>query len=105
MATFVYDAENANFDQHTVSVGNTETAFPTPTNSVQPGQIYVQAPSTNTLSVVIGFTGVTSDLAHGGIELAKGVGILLPVNTWSKLKCIAGDTNQKLLVNYLSTAQ
>lgn len=102
MAQPVVEVSEKNFDQFIVSVGNgVVTAFPTPTNGVQPEFIFVQAPTTNTVSVVVGESTILANLSAGGFEFPPGANFTLPVNVASELKCIAGAASQKLLVTYI----
>ena len=51
----------------------------------------------NTLSVFLGNQHVTADQGgRGGMPLAPGESITLPITTASRLYVIAADTNQKL---------
>lgn len=73
------------------------------TDSVKtPEQIFVQAPSTNTGKITIGFQGVTAGGA--GIELVAGANTILPSHTGTEWYIIANSAGQVLNVIYSSGA-
>lgn len=92
-------------DQQTLTVGVAEASFPSVSSgfgATQPEAIFVQAPSTNTVSVVIGKTGILSNLTNGGFEIIPGGNMTLPFNKDELLKAIASAAAQKLLITYLA---
>jgi hypothetical protein len=70
----------------------------------QPEQIFVQALSSNTGKITIGFSsGVTAGGA--GIELVAGANTVLPSHKVSDYYVIADGSNQKLNIIYSSGAE
>lgn len=67
-----------------------------------PEQIFVQAPSTNTGKITIGFSGVTAGGA--GIELVAGANTVLPSHTSADWYVIANSAGQTLNIVYSSGA-
>lgn len=88
------------------TVGGTAAAL-TPlalTDSVKtPEQIFVQAPSTNTGRITIGFVGVTAGGA--GIELAAGANTVLPSHNVADWYVIASAAGQALNIIYSCGAE
>lgn len=91
-----------NLDIHQLSVTTTESALPAFTvDGPIKGRcesIFVQALSTNTGTITLNATGVTSGAA--GIELAAGSNVVLPCNDRSFWYAIASTGTQKLNVIY-----
>lgn len=93
------------FEQHVLTVGNVEVAFPTCIKYGevgQPEQIFVQTPTSNTVPIYIGKTGVKSDLTTGAFEIPIGADTVLPVFNENQLRAISSAPNQKLLVTYMA---
>lgn len=68
-----------------------------------PEQIFVQAPSTNTGKITIGFSGVTDGGA--GIELTAGANTVLPSHNVADWYVIASTAGQKLNIIYSCGAE
>jgi hypothetical protein len=105
MALGTVELMEDNVDFNLLSVGVAEVAFPAPFENNQPRQIHVQAPTTNTASVIVGKAGVLADLSQGGWEFPPGGNFILPFNAYSQLKAISSMAAQNLLVNYVWGAQ
>jgi hypothetical protein len=91
--------KNVQFSQ--LTVGTTEVAFPAVNATVvKPENIFVQAPTTNTGNITIGYTGLSSGGA--GIQLAPGANMNLPLLDTSVLYAIASGAGQALNVSYQS---
>lgn len=74
------------------------------TDSVKtPEQIFVQAPSTNTGRITIGFSGVTAGGA--GIELTAGANTVLPSHNVADWYVIASGAGQLLNIIYSCGAE
>lgn len=74
------------------------------TDSVKtPEQIFVQAPSTNTGRITIGFSGVTAGGA--GIELTAGANTVLPSHNVADWYVIASAAGQALNIIYSCGAE
>lgn len=69
----------------------------------RPEQIFVQAPSTNTGKITIGFSGVTAGGA--GIELVAGANTVLPSSRVADWVVISDASSQKLNIIYSSGAE
>ncbi len=96
------------FEQHviTLTTAGTEYSFPTPNKYSgvlgQPEAIAVQTVSANTVNIVVGKTGVKSDLSVGGWVIPPNADSILPSNSDEVLIAVASADNQKLLVTYLA---
>lgn len=92
------------YDQKLLTVGTSQVVFTTPTSSIMTkvDKIFVQSASTNTAPIVIGKTGVLSNLNNGGFELTAGANITLPMQDYANIYAISGSAGQKLLITYLA---
>jgi len=100
MAQFTSISYKESLKQAVLAVGLAAVQFPDLSMSGVE-EIFVQAPTTNTDSVIIGASTVTSNFANGGWELAPGASFNPPINLWSSLYAISPSAAQKLLVTYL----
>lgn len=107
MANFSSFSFYKNMSQKNLTVGTSEASFPAPslTDEVkQPEAIFVQAIETNTVPIIVGKTGVLSDLTQGGFYLKPDSNMILPYNKDEELKAIASAAGQVLLITYLAGA-
>lgn len=95
------------FDSQVKTVLSVETQFPAVTSGLSfkaPARIHVMAPATNSASVFIGKTGVTSTPSGAVLtELQAGEVDVLPISDRTILYYIAANDNQKLIVIYMPT--
>lgn len=101
MAKIVSTAHYKNVQFSQLTVGTTQVAFPAVNTTVlTPENIFVQAPTTNSGNITIGYTGVTNGGA--GIQLAPGANMNLPMRTATGLFAIASGAGQLLNISYQS---
>jgi hypothetical protein len=105
MAKAVVQLSFARMDQQTLTVGTSAVSFPTPNSAkiTNPEKVFVQAPSTNVDSIIVGKTGVLANLTAGGFELLPGSSLEIPMNEEGQLKAISNTAAQKLLVTYVES--
>lgn len=90
----------ANFShgtEKTVPTGAAETIHARTSDRIAYGVI-VKALSTNTVSVYLGGSGVTTS---NGLELAPGQSMTIPVTDPALIYCIAGSSSQKLRIGWV----
>ncbi len=78
-----------------VSVGTSATALGTGSGGAANAGIMVQAPSSNTASVFVGDSNVTTS---NGLEIEPGKGITLPIQDESSVYGIVASGTQNLRV-------
>lgn len=90
---------------YTLSVGTSAvpfTAIPTSSALKNPEKILIQAPSTNTVAIIVGPSTVSADYNNGGIEILPGSSTVSYYNLDESLYAIGLAINQKLLITYFS---
>lgn len=90
---------------YTLSVGTSTVSFSAiPASSVlkNPEKILIQAPSTNTVAILVGPSTITADYNNGGTELLPGSSTVSYYNLDESLSAIALAPSQKLLITYYS---
>lgn len=92
-------------DLQQLVVGTSAVALPAPDSASgvkRPERIFLQALSTNSVSIFIGEADVTSSGSTGGYEMPAGSSMVFPSRIWENFKAIASAANQKLQVSYLA---